>query len=379
MLKRLMLVFAALVVLVVVTFPVWKPAAKHFKWFVVATNIYQDTLRRTGLRRDLIGQPDYGTIPLSEVPAYLRRINTTFADYVKYGGLDASRLRGASVLEIGPGETLGVALRFLGSGAGQVTANDKFVPLQRSPFHAELYRALLAGLPADERQQAELAVSLDERVTFDPGHLQYIYGDGIEVAGARFPSGQFDVIVSNAVLEEIYDSDQLLDTLDRLLKPGGRQVHVIDLGDYGMLSKHGFHPLEFLTVPDGVYRYMVESSGQPNRRPLAYYRERLTAQGYRTTIYRTWVLGEPQRLAEYRTELLPGRDYTDAHLQRIAAIRPRLLPRYRQLPDEELLTRSILVVAEKPGPSPLSAHAAGIRARQPDGPRPARAAGTRAN
>lgn len=362
MVKRAVLAVGVLLVLAVVTLPVWKPVAKRLKWFVVATNIYQDTLRRTGVRNDLIGQPDYAALPLTDVPAYMQRINTTFADYVKYGGLDTARLRGARVLEVGPGETLGVALRFLGAGAEQVTANDKFVPLQRSRFHAALYRTLIDGLPPAERQQAVRAVSLTDEVSFDPRHVQYIYGEGIEDAGARFPSGQFDVIVSNAVLEEIYDSDQMLDTLDRLLKPGGRQVHVIDLGDYGMLSKHGFHPLEFLTVPDGVYRYMVESTGQPNRRPLAYYRDTLTAQGYRTTIYRTWVLGEPARLPEYRTELRYGRDFTDAHQRRIAEIRPRLLARYRSLPDEELLTRSILIVAEKPEQPRLSV-SAGAAAR----------------
>src|SRR6185369_814325 len=54
----------AIVVLIVVcatalSLPLWKPTAKrHFKWFVIATNIYQDTLRRAHLRSDQISQPD---------------------------------------------------------------------------------------------------------------------------------------------------------------------------------------------------------------------------------------------------------------------------------------------------------------------------------
>jgi SAM-dependent methyltransferase len=359
--KRVALVFVVLLSVATLTLPAWKPAAKRFKWFVVATNIYQDTLRRTGIRNDQIGQTDYGALPVTAVPAYLNRINSTFADYVKYGGLDDRRVRGARVLEIGPGETVGVAIRFLAAGAAQVTANDKFVPLQRSPFHERLYRALVGSMPEAQQQDAASAVRFDRGVNFDEHRLQYIYGEGIEDAAATLPSGAFDVIVSNAVIEEIYDVDRMFDTLDRLLGPGGRQVHVIDLGDYGMLSKHGFHPLEFLTLPDPIYRYMVESTGQPNRRPLAYYRDKLRALGYSTTIYRTWVLGEPARLPEYRHSLEHGRDYTDAHLRLVSSIRGRLLPRYRQLPDEELLTRSILVVAEKPVRVPLSAsrHGAG--------------------
>jgi hypothetical protein len=348
MLKRIALALVLLVVAAALTLPVWKPAAKRFKWFVVATNVYQDTLRRAGLRDDQISQPDYGALPDSAVPAYLHRIDSTFADYQKYGGLTPDRLRGARVLEIGPGETLGVAIRFIGAGADQVTANDKFVPLQRGAFHQRLYRALLDELPPTEQANAADAVLLKAGVQINERRLSYIYGQGIEDVGRTVAPGSFDIIVSNAVLEEIYDADLMFDTLDRLLKPGGRQVHVIDLGDYGMLSKHGFHPLEFLTIPDAVYRYMVESTGQPNRRPLSYYRDKLASQGYTTTIYRTWVLGHPSRLPEYRTGLRYGTDYTDDTLQLVRSIKPRLLPRYRDLPDEELLTRSLLVVADKP-------------------------------
>jgi hypothetical protein len=362
MLKRSALVAALLLVVAAVTLPLWKPAAKRFKWFVIATNIYQDTLRRTGLRDDQINQPDYAALPESEVPVYLNRINSTFENYEKYGGLTPERLRGARVLEIGPGETLGVALRFLASGASQVTANDKFVPLQRSPFHQRLYQALLDGLPSEQKASAADAVLLKTGVDLNERRLAYIYGVGIEDAGAGVEPASFDVIVSNAVLEEIYDADLMFGTLDRLLKPGGRQVHVVDLGDYGMLSKHGFHPLEFLTIPDGVYRYMVESSGQPNRRPLAYYRSKLDSLGYSTTIYRTWVLGSPTRLPEYRTTLEPGRDYTDDNLRLVKSVRPRLLPRYRDLPDDELMTRSILIVADKPVQAPVA-----VALRQPRG------------
>jgi SAM-dependent methyltransferase len=341
---------AGLLVLVALaaTLPVWKPAAKRFKWFVVATNIYQDTLRRTGIRRDQISQPDYAALPPGAIPSYLSRINTTFADYEKYGGLTPPRVRGARVLEIGPGETLGVALRFIGSGAEQVVAADKFVPLETSRFHRDLYRELARGLSPEEQARVTNAVVLDDGVEFNPKRVQYLYGRGVEESSAELADESFDIVVSNAVLEEVYDLDRLFGAVDRLLKPGGRQVHVIDLGDYGMFSKHGFHPLEFLTIPDSVYRYMVEASGQPNRRPLDYYRAKMASLGYRTQIYRTWVLGQPAHLREYRTSLEYGRDYTDANVSLVQSVRGRLLPRYRQLSDDDLLTRSILLVADKP-------------------------------
>ena len=354
--KRIAAVAGLLVVALAAATPLWKPAAKHFKWFVIATNVYQDTLRRVGVRRDQISQRDFAALSDSEVPSYLDRIDRTFADYMKYGGEADGGLRGARVLEVGPGETLGVALRFLGAGARQVVAVDKFVPLQTSSFHLRLYRALVSTLSADERRNVSGAVSLDDTVRFDPKRITYIGGEGVERAGASFEPGSFDLIVSNAVLEEVYDLDGLLGTLDRLLRPGGRQVHVIDLRDYGMFSKHGFHPLEFLTVPDTVYRYMVEASGQPNRRMVDYYRAATARFGYSTRIFCTWILGAGERLPEYRTALRYGRDYSDDNLALVRSIRSRILPRYRELSDEDLLTASILLVAEKPTSTPAAVH-----------------------
>ena len=372
-LKSIALTVLLIISVAALTLPLWKPAAKRFKYFVVATNVYQDFLRRSGLRRDQISQPDYAALPQSEVPAYLHRINSTFGDYRKYGQLTDQRLRGGSVLEVGPGETIGVALRFIGAGAASVMAVDKFVPLETSAFHQALYRALENGLDAQERVRIEAAVDLDNGVKPRPDRIEYVYGEAMEDLAQRLPPGSFDVIVSNAVLEEIYDSDRMFEGFDRLLKPGGRQVHVVDLGDYGMFSKHGFHPLEFLTIPDTIYRYMVEASGQPNRRSIDYYRATAARFGYDARIYRTWVVGEPAHLAEYQVDLQKGRDYSDEDLRRVQSVRERLLPRYRELSDEDLLTRSILIVFDKPRPLQAAAsttgrqEGAGRRAGPPSG------------
>jgi SAM-dependent methyltransferase len=241
-----------------------------------------------------------------------------------------------------------VALRFIALGASQVTAVDKFVPMQRSPFHQRLYRTLSSHLSHDEQLNLTGALDLQDGVNFNTRRVAYIYGEGIEDASPKLAPESFDVVVSNAVLEEAYDLDRVFAALDRVLKPGGRQVHVIDLRDYGMFSKYGFHPLEFLTIPDGIYRHMVEASGQPNRHLLDYYREKMAALGYSADIYRTWVLGGTARLQEYPTDLRPGRDYSTESLQLLQAIRPRLLPRYQRLSDDDLLTQSILLVARKP-------------------------------
>ena len=328
------------------TLPLWKPAAKRDRWVVIASNLCNDTLRRVGIRSDQIGQPDYGNVPVSEIPQYLARINTTVAGYEKYGGLSPALLRDKHVLEIGPGETIGVALWSIGAGAAHVTTVDKFVPFLTSEFHRALYRSLLSQSDDTARRNIADAIDLTD-FQLNPRRLSYEH-ESIDRAAADLPPASVDVIVSNAVLEEIYDLDTTFAALDRVLKPGGRQVHVIDLRDYGMFSKFGFHPLEFLTVSDRIYPYMVGSSGQPNRRLIDYYRRALGALGYDSTIYVSRVLGQNQPLREFRTRLQFGVDYSDSSLSLVRSIRPRLLPRYQQLSDDDLLIESILVVANKP-------------------------------
>jgi SAM-dependent methyltransferase len=161
--------------------------------------------------------------------------------------------------------------------------------------------------------------------------------------------GSFDMIVSNAVMEEIYDPTSALKAQGELLRPGGVLVHRIDLSDYGVFSKHGFNPLEFLTVPDWIYQRMVEDAGQPNRRLIDYYRNVGAQMGYDTEVHITQVLGSSTDLESPVRELRAGIDYTDRDQKLIAEIRPRLLDRYKKLPEADLLVRSIVFVARKPG------------------------------
>ena len=252
----------------------------------------------------------------------MNAINHTFENYTQYARLSPERLNGARVLEIGPGNNVGVALRFVAEGASRVVALDRFVRFQDTPFHRRLYLALRDQLDADKRRRVNEAIRLDgplglERIAAAPRRQKTI-----EETDALFPPHSFDLIVSNAVIEEIYDTDAAFRAMDRLLEPGGQMMHAIDLRDYGMFTKHGFHPLEFLTVPDAIYRYMSESVGQPNRRLVDYYRTTMASLGYSSTIHITWIVGAPQRMAASRTTLRKGVDYSDERLALIREIRP---------------------------------------------------------
>jgi SAM-dependent methyltransferase len=344
---------AASVLLVAgLSIPLWKPLVYRFKWGVVAANAYQDLLRRTGFVSGQIGNPYTSARDDSDIPPALNAINHTFENYAQYAHLSPESLNGARVLEIGPGNNVGVALRFVAEGASRVVALDRFAGFQDTPFHRRLYAALRDQLAADKRRRVDEAIRLDGAFGLNESRLLHVQ-KAIEEIDALFPARSFDLIVSNAVLEEIYDTDAAFRAMDRLLAPGGQMMHAIDLRDYGMFTKHGFHPLEFLTVPDSIYRYMSESVGQPNRRLVDYYRTTMALLGYSSTIHITWIVGAPQRMAASRTTLRKGVDYSEETLTLIRQIRPGLLERYRQLPDEDLVVASILLEARKPFSSAL--------------------------
>ena len=92
-------------------------------------------------------------------------------------------------------------------------------------------------------------------------------GVGIEEAPAQIGESSVDAIVSRAVLEHVFDLDTALAAMHRLLKPGGRMAHKVDLRDHGLFTDGGQHALEFLTVSDRVYTWMgEESAGLPEPR-----------------------------------------------------------------------------------------------------------------
>ncbi|HEX6649239.1 MAG TPA: hypothetical protein VF075_06860, partial [Pyrinomonadaceae bacterium] len=155
---------------------------------------------------------------------------------------------------------------------------------------------------------------------------------------------KFDLIVSCAVLEEIYDPDPVFAAMDKLLAHGGSLVHVIDLSDYGIFRNQGMHPLTFLTISEAIYKRMASASGLPNRKRLGYYIDKMKEFGYQSKFFVTSVL--PVGRLEPAPEYAPGKFKHDANL--VNDIRSRLAGHFKTLDEEELLIDGVLLVARKP-------------------------------
>lgn len=320
-----------------------KKLARRSKTAIILYKVFDNRrLRKRVASGDI--ETTHGSTHLNQsLTNSLAYIEKQFADYINYAGLS---VQGKRILELGPGDSLGVALKFLAAGAASVVCLDRFYSKRDIVHEREIYNALRERLSAEEQSRFDQAVALAGILQFNQQKLQSVYGVSLEEFAGKLAQDheKFDLILSCAVLEEIYDPDPVFAAMDRLLAPGGSLVHVIDLGDYGMFRNQGMHPLTFLTISEAIYKRMASDSGLPNRKRLRYYVEKMKELGYQSKFFVTSVL--PTGRLEPAPEYVPGRFNNDSNL--VAEIRNKLAGDFKNLDEEQLLIDGVLLVARKP-------------------------------
>ena len=144
-------------------------------------------------------------------------------------------LQGCNYLEVGPGRDFGAALLMRDRGA-LVTVADRFLAPWDDAYHPALYRELLARVgrsPALERV-------LDQAGYHGVIELVSAPAEDLGVS----PGALFDVVVSSAVLEHVYDPRAAARELRRVSRPGAVHLHQVDFRDH----RDGTGPLEHLLL-----------------------------------------------------------------------------------------------------------------------------------
>ena len=319
-----------------------KKLARRSKSVIIAYKLFDNRRLRKRIEAGDI-ETIHGSTHLNRsVADSLAYIEKQFDDYIKYAGLS---LQGKRILELGPGDNLGVALKFLAADAASVVCLDRFYSKRDTDHEREIYKALRERLSPEGQSRFDQAVTLTDNVQFNSEMLQSVYGVSLEGFADKLANDheKFDLILSCAVLEEIYDPDPVFAAMDRLLAPGGNLVHVIDLGDYGMFRSQGMHPLTFLTISESIYKRMASDSGLPNRKRLRYYVEKMKELGYQSKFFVTSVL--PRGRLEPAAEYAPGKFNNDSNL--VAEIRSKLAGDFKNMDEEQLLIDGVLLVATK--------------------------------
>lgn len=324
-----------------------KDRAKQSKTALILYSIYRNWMMKQRASSSL--GSTHSRKNLSQSVSY---IDTQFNDYLFHLGITPGELAGKRVLEVGFGDNIGVGLRFIAAGAEFVACIDKFYASRNRDQEREIYSALRDTLDDASKARFDDAIELTDALPLNPERIMCVYGVDVGNAEQLAQQKPFDLVVSRAVLTQIYDPDETIEGMDRLLAPGGFMLHKIDLSDQGLFRDHDLNPLTFLTIPEWQYRLMAEGSGGSNRKPISYYKQKLEALGYEVKVLVTDVIGRRGKgdLAPVELDTLDAID--SSHLEKAFAlvrdIRPQLAPEFRQLSDRELIVDGIFVVARKP-------------------------------
>lgn len=150
-------------------------------------------------------------------------------------------LAGARLLEIGPGQTLGLGVALLLGGASELSALDTVA--YASPGDPAPFLPIAARLGLDPGAVEPALKRLRYRIVEKDG---------------RWPleDGSADIVYSFSVLEHVRAVEALLEETRRVLRPGGLCLHSIDLRDHFHLAP-GANWLRFLRYTDREWDLMT--------------------------------------------------------------------------------------------------------------------------
>lgn len=259
----------------------------------------------------------------------------------------------ADLAELGPGDSIGIGLAGLLSGARTYRALD-VVKYASTPVNSEVFEELVhlyrerRPLPDHlefPRLQPRLAsyaypeailpevhianATMESRVADLRKQLETVEVPGNAHAALRYvcpwnderviDDGSVDFIYSQAVLEHVNDVSKTYQALHRWLRPGGFMSHVIDFSGHGLVSEWNGHwafdEFEWRLVK-GARPYLL------NRLVLSDHLAEIEKCGFRIV--------DVKRMSD------------DSGLPT-----SRLSAKYRRLSPDDLLTRSAYVFAQK--------------------------------
>ncbi len=234
-------------------------------------------------------------------------------------------LNGLSVVELGPGDHAPLALLCLAAGARDYTVIDRFPGELSGPNATAVYEELLEDLSTREPQLARgfSARGLSGSNFVDSGKgLVRVIGQRIEEVSASVAA---DVVFSYNVLEHVTDVPELARRLWRMMMPGAVCIHRVNYSAHDAWTKRA-NPLEWLMLPDWLWRAMGSNRGTPNRLRHAEVLEAFEKAGFetRSTILKT---------------------YDDAL---VVQHKPHLAKRFREMPIQSLRVEAAVIQATKP-------------------------------
>lgn len=196
----------------------------------------------------------------SEIVEDARYALTCAKSYVDaLGGV--RHLQGKEIVEFGPGINFGTALALLCIGAARATVSDRFLVRFDRQYHPRVYGAL-RPLIVKEYSNASLA-AID--TCLEAGTHESVL-ETIECSIEDFSaemSDRFDITLSNAVLEHLFDPKRAAESMFRISKRDSVGLHQVDFRDHRSFDR----PLEYLLDDEFTFaRTFAECHGECGNR-----------------------------------------------------------------------------------------------------------------
>jgi len=174
-----------------------------------------------------------------------------------------------TVIEIGPGTSLILALCLLHDGAKKIILLDRFPRWDHNIINQEVEYL-------ENKRGMDVRKYLDENMKPKNEYFQYVKNSVENMIDVE--SNSVNLITSFGVLEHIRDSESAFSEMYRVLKKKGVLYHFISLGDHYNFND----PMRFLKYPDWLWNIITkEGYSYTNRLRVDDYLEIINAQGFK--------------------------------------------------------------------------------------------------
>jgi hypothetical protein len=279
----------------------------------------------------------------TEVVTYIENV---YDNYLKYGDLTKEYIKNKRILEVGPGDSFGIAIKSLFDGAKEVICFDKFYANRNNSLLKKAYQILFS------KQNKYVFNDLFNADLIPNKPISYYYGKGIEEVKLKnssdFQKNSFDLIISNQVIQEIYNPKPAFKKMIELLDVGGKMIHHIDFEPYNYFRAHSKKEYDFLTYPEYIYKWMVNKRGMSNRKRVSDYIKILDA--YENISYK--ILVHSCFLNKKKLdEVVVYPDFTEGtrsfYSKIVESQKSDFVKKYKNLPIEDFIVGNAYLIIEK--------------------------------
>ncbi len=274
-------------------------------------------------RRSIIGYTtprSFSTKDITRAVIYCLEVVENWRKALTSYNIGDHPFRDKAILELGPGSDLGTGIVILALGAKSYTAVDINCLIHKTPpcFYSMLL-SYLKKLPG--YSNAEIVVNDFLNGKFSE-RFSYIYTPCFDLQ--KISSKEFDLLVSQAVLEHIVDTREMFQVLYPRLRPNAVMIHEVDLGTHTGLIR-SLDPLNHLRYSDTLWN-LLRFDGSPNRLRMDDY-ERI--------------------LCELEFEKIEAKQITVLDEMYVNRSKPYLSSKFRKYSDCDIKTRSFYLMATK--------------------------------